>query len=97
MRCRPASAPGLNPNSSWPLCVTVMSAPVSISVDGSGAGIAVVTGRAVGAGVVTARGTLLIVGDGNGLIVGRMSFGFGTVTAVDIEPPSNSSIAAGFP
>jgi len=101
MRCRPASDPGLNANTISPVCGTVTSAPVSSSVDGSGVGGTVYTGRAVGPGVELESlfRAALIVGDGTGLIVavGRMSAGFGTVTAVDIEPPSRSSIAAGFP
>ena len=97
MRCRPASAPGLNANKSWPLCGTFINVPVSNSVDGSGTGGGVNTGSGLGAGVVAETETLSAGGVGDGLTIGRGLFSSGTVTAVDIEPPSSSSIAAGFP
>src|SRR5437868_5577486 len=90
MRCRPASAPGLKAKTTSPASDTVMRAPLSVSVDRPTVG----TGGTVGvAFVVLLIGTAAIVGEGGGLIVavGRMSFGFGTVTDVDIVPPSSSS------
>ena len=97
IRCRPASDPGLNANKSWPLCGTFINVPVSNSVDGSGTGGGVNTGSGLGAGVVAETETLSAGGFGDGLTIGRGLFSSGTVTAVDIEPPSSSSIAAGFP